>query len=73
MDKLHEHTIIFEEKNSKNIDDPLHKDHDSPDSIAYLKKGVSNVYLVQYLAKDLSLMPQVSGRIEESKKEDGSS
>ena len=52
MDKLNEHTIFFEEKHSTNIDDPLHKDHDCPDSIAYLKKGDSNVYLDQYLAKD---------------------
>lgn len=73
MDKLHEHAIFFEEKHSTNIDEVLHKDHDCPDSIAYLKKGDSNVYLDQFLAKDELLMPPLSARIEESKKEDGSS
>ncbi len=73
MDKLHEHTIFFEEKHSTNIEDVLHKEHECPEGIAYLKKGDSNIYLDQFLAKDELHLPQLSPRIEESKKEDGSS
>lgn len=52
MEKLNEQMIFFEEKHSTNIDEALHRENDCIESIPYLKKGDSNIYLEQFLAKE---------------------
>ena len=58
--------MFFEEKHSTNIDG----DGDCVESIPYLKKGVSNIYLSQFLAKeDLLPIRTTIDRVEEEGEE----
>ena len=43
--------IFFEERQETSVMQPEQRDQDCPESIPYLKKGDSNVYLEQFLAK----------------------
>jgi hypothetical protein len=68
MDKLNEHAIFFEEKHSTTFEDPFPKEVNCPLGIPYLKKGDSNIYLDQFLAKDEEILPEASPKTEEMKK-----
>jgi hypothetical protein len=43
--------IFFEERQETSVMQPEQRDQNCPESIPYLKKGDSSVYLEQFLAK----------------------